>query len=305
MLTSGKRFFPSNPEALARFAPLVNSFLIILLAHSLATLSWDLLYPSLSLPDPAIEESVISPSTPIKNGQGVDFTIIAGWHLFGQADTVVSAPTPVEAPETKLNLKLVGIFFAEDNTRALALIAEPNGEEHSYRVGDLLPGGARLEQVFRDYIVLQRNGRQEKLSLPKESADIDAASTASKTPPYQTSKPDTASTVQTIDARAIASRLRGEVVTRPQALQDLALATPYMENGQFKGFRLRPGKDRALFQQLGLRVGDIITQINGSPLESPAQGLSLLQELLSTNQVNLQVVRRGNEIPLNFFLGNP
>jgi general secretion pathway protein C len=110
---------------------------------------------------------------------------------------------------------------------------------------------------------------------------------------------------QVIDASTIAGRLRSEVTTRPQALEDIAFASPYVQNGQFTGFRLRPGRDRQLFGQLGLNGGDVITEINGVRLNNPAQGLTMLQELMNASRVDVRVLRNGAEIPLTFSLDGP
>ncbi|HSA46543.1 MAG TPA: hypothetical protein P5552_08575, partial [Candidatus Competibacteraceae bacterium] len=107
---------------------------------------------------------------------------------------------------------------------------------------------------------------------------------------------------QVIDASAVAERLRGEVASRPQALEEIAFASPYVQNGQFMGFRLRPGRDRSLFQQLGLNGGDVLTEINGTRLSSPAQGLAILQELMSASRIDVRVLRNGAEVPLTFTL---
>ena len=58
-------------------------------------------------------------------------------------------------------------------------------------------------------------------------------------------------------------------------------------------------------QQLGLSSGDVITEVNGSRLNNPMQGLAMLQELLNADQINVRVLRDGAEIPLTFSLGGP
>jgi general secretion pathway protein C len=63
-----------------------------------------------------------------------------------------------------------------------------------------------------------------------------------------------------------------------------------------------PGRDQQLLRQLGLRGGDIITQVNGVRLDSPSQGVTLLQEVLDADQVAIQVQRAGTEIPFTFLL---
>jgi general secretion pathway protein C len=93
------------------------------------------------------------------------------------------------------------------------------------------------------------------------------------------------------------------MMTRPQALEDIAFASPYLQNGQFVGFRLREGRDPKLLGQLGLRGGDVVIEINGSRLSSPVQGLTLVREVLGADQVNVRVLRGGVQVPLTFSLG--
>ena len=105
-----------------------------------------------------------------------------------------------------------------------------------------------------------------------------------------------------IDATAVAQLLRGPAATRPQALQQIAFASPYVQDGQFKGFRLRPGRDRRLMEQLSLSNGDVITEVNGTRIRNPMQGFSLLREVLDTDRIDVRVLRNGSEIPLTFSL---
>ena len=209
-------------------------------------------------------------------------------------------------PVTPLNLRLVGIFFMErGGNRALALIADGNSPERGYRIGESLPGGARLQRIQRDHVVVSRGGREEVLNLPKLGEAIPAAPEfvpPGAPPALENAEPPASMEPGVIDASAVAERLRGEVMTRPQALEDIAFASPYVQNGQFVGFRLRQGRDHRLLRQLGLNSGDVITEVNGSRLSSPAQGLTLLQEMLSADQISVRVLRNGAEIPLTFSL---
>lgn len=303
MLAAGKRFFTGNirPEALARLTLPINVLLIVLLAQDLARLSWILL-PLPSISPVTIGESHHSPTSAANtNTPETDYGVIADWHLFGRIQAAKPEPPPViTAPETKLNLRLVGTFYTQNGGKARALIAEGSGEVRSYPVGAELPGGARLEQILRDRVVLSRNGQLETLSLPQETGGVETTPEIGlATPPVNGA--ETANPGVTIDASAIAARFRESITTEPEALQDLALVDPYIQNGQFMGFRLRPGRDRRLLQQLGLRSGDVITEVNGTPLNDPATGFALLQDALSADRVTIQVLRNGAEIPFTFY----
>ncbi|MDG4553391.1 MAG: type II secretion system protein N [Candidatus Competibacter sp.] len=289
---------------------LANVVLVVLLAGSLAQLTLTILSgwrsPSIRMAS-ALGSSDAEPASPAGR---VDYAAIAAWHLFGrvEANQAVVAPPPV-IPATPLNLRLVGVFFVErGNDRALALIAEGNGLERGYRVGDPLPGGARLELIQRDHVMVARQGRREVLNLPK----LDEAARRPSTPPAEAvpeSEPEpepTGSAVpQVIDATAVAQQLRDEAGVRPQVLEKIAFASPYLQNGQFIGFRLRPGRDRRLMQQLSLNNGDVITEVNGTRISNPMQGFTLLQEVLGADRISVRVLRDGAEIPLLFSLNGP
>ncbi len=307
-----QRSLPHSESGLRVALAVVNALLVIALAYSLAALTVAMLTgraPSptgLTSPPPGV--MAIDGAT---HRQPADVAAIRAWHLFGKLETRRSvADAPVVIPAMPLNLRLVGIFFAErGGPWALALIADGNTLERGYRVGDELPGGARLERIERDQAVVSRSGQEEVLKLPKlsESQRPAVASAPSILPePALEPVPEPGATTfnapQVIDASAVAERLRGEVASRPQALEDIAFASPYVQNGQFMGFRLRPGRDRALFQQLGLNGGDVLTEINGTRLSSPAQGLAILQELMSASRIDVRVLRNGAEVPLTFTL---
>lgn len=290
----------------------VNVILVVALARALAGLTLAILTgPSLPPTEsPARAEFAPGSDHPAPS-RPIDGAAIAAWHLFGQAEAgrPVEAP-PTLLPATSLKLRLVGIFFMEQGgDRALALIAEDNGPERGYRLGEPLPGGARLQRIQRDHVVVSRNGREEALKLPRlgdgvpETAPMLAQPNAPEPTVEPMAEPAASGEARIIDASAVVERLRGEVMTRPQALEDIAFASPYLQNGQFVGFRLRQGRDPKLLGQLGLRGGDVITAINGVRLNSPARGLTLLQEVLGADRVDVRVLRDGVEIPLTFSLG--
>jgi general secretion pathway protein C len=322
-----------RPEGWLRIAvAAVNVILVIALARALAGLTLAMLVgPSLP-PAGSLAPVGSTPGSesPTLSGR-VDDAAISSWHLFGRLEAERSVETPpAPAPVTPLNLRLVGIFFMERGSdRALALIADGGGPERGFRIGEPLPGGARLQRIQRDHVIISRGGQEEVLHLPKlgEVAsrpaplntlpDMSPAMPSDLSPgmpepegasdmppdmPEPEGEPAASGESSVIDASAVAERLRGGAMTGPRALEDIAFASPYVQNGQFVGFRLRQGRDRILWGQLGLNSGDVVTEVNGNRLNSPAQGLTLLKEVLSADRVSLRVLRNGAEIPLTFSL---
>ena len=318
----------SNPEGGLRVAlVVVNALLVIALAHALAGLTASILWNRVPLSSPAGKPAMQGSSAgQTAVSQPADYAEIGAWHLFGEVQMnqpVAAPPPPVSV--APLNLRLVGVFFVERSAdRALALIAEGNGVERGYRPGETLPGGARLDQVQRDSVVVTHGGRQETLNLPRleevgktaapEGVPIPVSEEAPMPEPMPMPMPAEPGMMpapgsyhppQPVDATTVAARLRDAATSRPQALEDIAFASPYVQNGQFMGFRLRPGRDRQLMRQLGLNSGDVITEVNGNRLNNPMQGLAVLRDLMQADRVSVRVLRNGAEIPLAFSLGGP
>jgi general secretion pathway protein C len=101
--------------------------------------------------------------------QTVPAAEIAAAELFGRPTAGgAAAEQAVDAPETRLQLELHGVFLAEENAASSAIVAERNRDGKLYVVGDRLPGSAELVSVLDDRIVLRRAGALETLRFPQE-----------------------------------------------------------------------------------------------------------------------------------------
>ena len=268
----------------------VNLLLVLGLAWLLAQLTWRLLLPA---PEPAAPLAVVMAVAPAQSAErGRE---VARLHLFGEAVLTPQAAVeevPRDAPDTRLRLTLRGLFAARDPQQALAIVADPGGDEKAYRVGDPLPGGAELREIHADRIILSRAGRYETLRLPQEeSLDGMSRGPAPVLP---------AGDVPPQDPGALLQQHREALRENPQSLVSLVRPMPVQENGQLVGFRLLPGTERNFLPQLGLRPGDIVTAINGMALDNPASGLQALQALQNETSVSLEIRRGQQAMTLNF-----
>ena len=270
--------------------------LTVLLAQGLATLTWEL------LPRPAIQAIPISNTgslrAPAQRQQDQQQARqLAQWHLFGE--TPKAAPPPInrvtEAPDTRLNLKLLGVLASANPSGARAIISDGKGQEDAYAIGENLPGNAVLREIYADRVILEHRGRLETLRLPKEAeqgVNVSVGRSAeANLPKGGVGVLDTA----TAEPSALLRQYREALVSDPQSLMSLVQAVPELDKatGRLKGYRISPGRDRQLLGRFGLVNGDIVTAVNGVPLDNPIKGLEILRDLTTASSVNLDVERKG------------
>ncbi len=284
--------FLAQEDLVRRLALGVNLVLVLLLAAVLAELTWKL------VPAPPVEAPPVDPVLDMGGGAGPASGPaaagrpapqaaggIAGLHLFGTkpAGRPAAQPRPAVVPETRLQLILRGVFASEDPEAAGAIIAERNGRESFYGVGDKLPGGAILQAVYPDRIVLLRGGRLETLRMPREGSGGGGGSVRRAT--SRTSSP--ASTGASL------REYRDMLLNNPQQFADKVRYRPYTEGGRMRGYEIQPGRDAGFLTRFGLQPGDVVTSVNGITLNSPAKGLSILRSLAKTDRVRVEILRNG------------
>jgi len=272
-----------SPHA-RRAIQIINLLLVVWIASILATLTWNLLSPV----DDVEPGEIISDAPPaVANPDRQLISQMPGWHLMGvatQGSKPVRTSTPIDAPETKLQLVLRGALASNDPQHARAIIADPRGKEEQYRLGAKLPGNAELSEVQPDRVILRRNGRYETLRLPRDK------------------KASTRVASRSVSARATASPQQRLSSARQQLqrgsgnLGNLVRATPKRgEDGSTIGYVLSPGRDPDLFAQVGLHTGDIAIQINDIKLDNPSNSARALKSMQSGNSVSVTVLRNGQE----------
>ncbi len=282
----------------ARLAAWLNVLLVLLLAYAMATLSWQFFATSQS--NTTVNLPVVSSGTASRIS-GPNLSSVAALHLFGEAGSApASDVAPIDAPETRLKFTLKGVFADDRSDSAMAIIASGGNDEKSYRVGDVIAGAATLHQILGDRVILKRGGQLEALYLPK---DADGLVISPAPPVYQRVVP---SNINSVPTRSLHTdnmgQLRQQLMENPQDALQLINAQPVMENGQLTGFRVNPGKDRALFARVGLRPGDIITAVNGMQLSDATQMGQVFQQLKSAQQLNVTINRGGREQQLDLKL---
>lgn len=276
---------------------LASLVLVGIIAKILADLVWA------AVPQPASSRWQPPPAVttrPVAKA-GVDLAKIANAELFGSY-TAPAEPEAValeDAPDTQLNLTLIGVLsneLDEKDLRARALIAAQGGPEAPYSVGDDVTRGVQLTAIFPDRVILMRAGKPETLRLDKDAVGAPPA------PSPLTEVAPTNSTLIDGDAAESLAAIRDELLSDPSKVSRFIRVQPVNTGNGLSGYRIYPGRDRAIFTAAGLRPGDVVTSVNGVPLSDPAQSLQMLSDLSSASQLNLTIDRGGQPQNLSLSL---
>jgi general secretion pathway protein C len=219
------------------------------------------------------------------------------WNLFGASAAPSVTLQPVPVSDSRLRLK--GVMTGE---RGYAIISVSGSGEDVYRVGDPLPGGGEVSSIESRRVIILRNGRRETLALDPDSGSGGRAN------------PGAAVTRGARVAEEPAQRLPGirgmgtpsdvAAGSLPDAARALGLNVGELARSisvmpvAGGGFRVRPGRDARLFQELGLQVNDVVLAVNGQPLESAQAVQRLFAEVMSRGEVAITVRRGERELTL-------
>lgn len=131
----------------------------------------------------------------LDTGAKADFRPLAQWRLFGampvnpgpsDAPLAVASATSADATgpapvPARLKLSLRGILF-QPHSDSLAIIRDDQGRERGYRIGDTLPGAARISAIESRRVLVRRQGRLETLRLPHTEENNSQAAATGESP---------------------------------------------------------------------------------------------------------------------------
>ncbi|MGH1409203.1 MAG: GspC family type II secretion system variant ExeC [Aeromonas sp.] len=251
--------------------------LLVMLAQQSAALTWRLL----TLANPQTTQPWYPSAVAVsgKSNPHLELGEVSRLALFGKAIPKVQAKAAVaaNAPRTQLNAQLSGVLASSDPAKSIAIIAM-SGIQNSYGIGDLIDGTqARIQQIYPDRVIIERDGRDETLMLDGEE--------------YGKPLP------QTANAAPLGS-LRNELMADPAKITDYLNISPVQVDGRMAGYRLNPGTHPEFFNQSGLQANDLAISINGLDLRDNMQAMQAMQQMADATEMTVTVERQGESFDI-------
>ncbi|MFH1469717.1 MAG: type II secretion system protein GspC [Pseudomonadota bacterium] len=220
-------------------------------------------------------------------------------------DSTAVGSTAVEGGETgedgrrtDLHLTLLGTVVAQPASGSSALIAAGDGRDAKalgYGIGDVLLEEATILRIEQRKVVLRRSdGSLEYLDMGGEGAKKESPrSTGGAVAGTEDSEgiTQTGEFSWEVDESVISGAL-GNI----DSLVSQVRAIPHKgPDGEIDGFRLSAIRRGSLLQKLGIKNGDVIHGVNGTPMTSATGAMGAFQSMQSERQFSFDVSRRNQK----------
>jgi type II secretion system protein C len=145
----------------------------------------------------------------------------------------------------------------------------------TYRAGAVLANGARIEEIYPDYIVLARGGQRVRLYVQGHEPRDDPRSSSPLL------------NVGGSDSRPPA------IVNSQDELTDYIRVTPVYRDDAVHAIEVYANDRSGVFARLGLEPGDRITAIDGETVSDAAAAIASLRRLTRGEALQVTVERNG------------
>ena len=239
-----------------RKAPfLVAMLLLVIILFQLINISWTILLPNQTL----LNQSQIETRASDKN----QYIELSGDPMErNSSQALLEALKEKIPPKTSLPLKLYGVTYSNTGVTNFAILGFKLGEQKRYKEDDLIAKSILLERIEYDYVVINRDGVREIVSFSEDSS------------------------LSGIKKKTVKSFSKPTKMNALSSLSEVMSLKPYFNNGKLEGYEISSGQEEGVFNNSGLKEGDILLAVNGLNFSDP----SLVKEI-SSSDVRLDLLR--------------
>jgi len=223
-----------------------------------------------------------------------DYQVIADRNIFG---SIEREPEEVKREETEeiepileptsLKIALLGTVVGDQQSTRAAIEDKVKKRQDLYREGDTVQS-AVIKKILRGKVILRVGGKDEILTIEEGPASRSEKE-------YPKTRPVKKATTRMLSR----SKLQESLEDINQLLSQ-AKIRPHFRDGRSEGLAITNIKAGSFFADMGLKNGDVVQGIDGRDIESPDDVLEVYKKLKSGSQVELQIMRNGEERTINY-----
>jgi len=266
----------------------LTGLVVVSVAAALAGLTWRLA----GLNDG--RSQVTLPQRPATSPLADDLAPILSLAPFGRGADDVQASAS--------GMVLKAIFLASPAESSTAVIARGDGPAAAYRPGQALGGGAVIQSIGVDHVVIQIGDRTDRLEFPDPGAVAGGqpgpgAARSGALPSERARRSAAASqrpAVGTGMDPSVVQQYRQRLARSPEAVAGELNLT-----ATAAGLRVGDNPPAPL-RAAGLQPGDIVLKVNNQPVDGLGNARAMLDQAITSGGARVEVLRSGRRITLSF-----
>ena len=172
-------------------------------------------------------------------------------------------------PKTSLPIRLFGVTYSNSGINNFAILGFTLKEQKRYKENDLISGDITLDSIESNFVVINRGGIRERVSFDKDNS------------------------LETIKIEVIKLTEPSMKTDALSSLHKVMSFKPYFSEGKLEGYEISSGQEEELFNQSGLKKGDVLIAVNGLNFNDP----SLAKEM-SLSNARLDLLRDKKAVSL-------
>lgn len=227
-----------------------------------------------------------------------------------------------QAPAPSISIEYIAGITTSDETKNLALVKVNGGEGIWVGVGDEVHAGFKVTRITNYYVTVgdsvtellwKRSEPKPALAdaggvpgmpprkgqpQPRDPLDPAAAKPAPKAaqPATETAKQEGIKQMSEWEYQIDRNRLNEELQDMGKLGRDARVMPNYdRDSGTYQGFKLIGVKPNSLYRAIGIRSGDVLLQVNGQELSSPTKALELFNQLQTSSNITIDIMRQGQK----------
>jgi general secretion pathway protein C len=224
-----------------------------------------------------------------------------GLKLLPLADKKVGGSEAIEAAEVAKaplsgSYKLIGTIIGSE-TNSWAILQE--GAARKQRIVPIHGNidGGKIVQISRNRILIQRDGKEEALSVYEEGVRLQPGAS-----PPPLAPPGAGEVVKKLSAnRYVVNREDVSAsVSNINQFMTQARIKPNFVGGRPSGFSVSEIQGGSLMEKLGLQNNDVVRKVNGQTIDKPEDIFQAYSQLQRDSNIELEIERGGRREVLRY-----
>jgi len=284
-------------HTMKRFFTIINLIFITAAIYLGVKVFYNIAAARLDNTDPSVSVSEQVSSVRDENRRPISFYRSVGERNLFDTKRTADEETEVDVEslkKTDLNLKLWGTVTG-DKSSAYAIIEEPQKREQNlYRVDDKIQNTtATVRMILREKVVLLVDGQDEVLEIEKVADRYKKSKSGKKRP----TKTRTRTRKRKISMKR--SQIKDALSNVNELMQQVKIQ-PHFEDGEPDGIQLSNIEPSSIFRRMGLRSGDVISEVDGKKIQSVDDAMKLYSSMQSASNFKLEIKRSGRSETLDY-----